>query len=238
MTRSIGARFKNGVNSVLRRFGYEMRKVGSRSQPTSGPTGVDRFTTRPRPAGFDARREMFRSLEGMTSLRELERLYTLARDVGSGCIVEVGSYRGRSTVALALGSFDGHGVPVFAVEPHESFSGVFGGEFGPEDRAAFFETMLATGAWEVVRLVNLSSEVVAPGWSHEVELLWLDGDHAYEAVSRDLRSWEPHLSDRCVLALDDTVADSGPARVVAELVASGLWRVDETVERMTVLRRA
>src|SRR5580698_9485727 len=46
---------------------------------------------------------------GMVSLDVAELLYSLARDVSVGVIVEVGSYRGRSTVALALGSRAGHG---------------------------------------------------------------------------------------------------------------------------------
>jgi hypothetical protein len=58
--------------------------------------------------------------------------------VRDGCIVEVGSYRGRPTAALALGSLSGFQVPVYAVDPQEEFKGIYGGQFGPEDRGAFF----------------------------------------------------------------------------------------------------
>ena len=68
-----------------------------------------------------------------------------------------------SPSALAQGSLAGHGAPVFAVEPHETFEGILGGSFGPADRAAFFRTMLTTSSYPAVRLVNLSSEVVTPG---------------------------------------------------------------------------
>ena len=174
----------------------------------------------------------------MTPVGQLKRLYELARGVEEGCIVEVGSYRGRSTVALAFGSQDGHQCPIFAIEPHERFTGVYGGRFGPRDRAAFFEAMLATGAWEIVRLVNVSSEVVTPGWTLPVGLLWLDGDHSYEGVSRDYRCWERHLLPGTVLALDDTRSpDLGPARLVAELVDGGRWRVVAAPGKMTVLRQ-
>jgi hypothetical protein len=170
-------------------------------------------------------------------MRELERLYALARGVESGCIVEVGSYRGRSTAALGFGSLDGHRAPVFAIEPHETFTGVFGGHFGPADRAAFYRAMLATGMWEVVRLVNLSSEVVVAGWTRPVGMLWLDGDHTYEGVRRDYRCWEPHLQDDAVLAFDDASApDAGPARLVDELVHGGRWELSEAVGEMRVLR--
>ena len=42
--------------------------------------------------------------------------------------------------------------------------------------------MLRTGCWNNVRLLNVSSEILSPGWKHEIELLWIDGDHRYEAT--------------------------------------------------------
>src|SRR5947208_12926468 len=129
----------------------------------------------------------------MISAEELLFLEGLAREVQPPeCVVEVGSYRGRSTAALAAGSRAGGGAAVYAIEPHEQFTGVLGGQFGPEDRKHFFQNMLHAGATAEVRLVNLSSDVIAPGWTTPIGLLWLDGDHAYEGVARDFRVWEPH----------------------------------------------
>ena len=54
----------------------------------------------------------FDRTEGMVSFDEAVLLYYLAREVRSGCIVEVGSYRGRSSVFLGRGSLDGANVPV------------------------------------------------------------------------------------------------------------------------------
>jgi hypothetical protein len=176
--------------------------------------------------------------EGWLSREGAELLYDLAQRVRRGCIVEVGSYRGRSTVALARGASAGHGAPVYAVEPHEPFVGVLGGKFGPEDRAEFFRTMLRTGAYEQVRLLNVSSEVVAPGWTAPVALLWLDGDHAYESVRRDFGVWEPHLLPDCDVVLDDAVSpELGPYRLVEDLVGNG-WQRASQVGHLVHLRRA
>jgi predicted O-methyltransferase YrrM len=171
-------------------------------------------------------------LEGMIGDQEAALLTRLAAGVDTGCIVEVGSYRGMSTIALAQGAR----VAVYAIEPHEEFTGVLGGQFGPADRRAFFENLLQAGVVEKVRLVNLSSEVVAPGWTQPVGLLWIDGDHRYEAVRRDFECWEPHL--RGLVAFHDAIQKTlGPARLIEELLADGFELV-EHVQGTKVLRRA
>jgi hypothetical protein len=178
-----------------------------------------------------------KEIEGWLSLDGALLLYELARLVSSGCIVEVGSYRGRSTVALARGSAAGSNAAVYAVEPHEEFVGVLGGVFGPEDRAAFFQTMLRTGAYRQVRLVNLSSEVLSGGWTVPVALLWLDGDHAYQSVRRDFDAWAPHLTAGCDLVLDDAAdPELGPFRLAEELGSEG-WERVRLVGRVLHLRR-
>src|SRR5436309_8789565 len=162
---------------------------------------------------------MFRKapkIEGMIGDQEAALLTRLAGNVREGCIVEIGSWRGMSTIALAKGAR----VPVYAIEPHEDFVGVLGGVFGPADRRAFFENLLRAGVVEQVRLVNLSSEVVAPGWQLPVGLLWIDGDHRYEAVQRDFSCWEPHL--RGLVAFHDAIQPTlGSAQFVDELLANG-----------------
>lgn len=177
--------------------------------------------------------------EGMISLEEARLLYDAARACRDACVVEVGSYRGRSTVALALGSRDGADVPVYAIEPHESFTGVLGGVFGPQDRGAFFQGMLETGAYHAVRLVNLSSEDVAPTWRRPIGVLWIDGDHRYEGVRRDFDAWVWHLTGDAVVLFDDaTDPELGPHRLVEELVATGRWQRLAAVGKVVALGRA
>lgn len=83
---------------------------------------------------------------------EGEALVRHAASVSKGCAVEIGSYQGKSSVALVHGL---GGRPLYCVEPHESFVGVLGGQFGPEDRAQFYRNMLQTEAYGTARLVNL-----------------------------------------------------------------------------------
>jgi hypothetical protein len=175
--------------------------------------------------------------EGMISLVEARLLYELARDAKEGCIVEIGSYRGRSTIALARGSKAGHKLPVYAIDPHEDFIGAFGGAFGPLDRAKFFEAMLDSGCFDIVRLVNLSSELVSVAWDKRVGMLWIDGDHSYAGVSRDFECWLPHLAENAVVAFHDSVKPGlGPTLFLAELLEAGVLEMSATVGEVSVTR--
>ncbi len=178
------------------------------------------------------------AITGQLQRDEAQLLYTLAKQVRAGCILEVGSYRGRSTVALGLGSIAGGQAPVYAIEPHEPFIGVLGGTFGAEDRAHFYRSMLFSGCYKAVRLINLSSEIVAPGWQRPVSLLWIDGDHSYAAVRRDLTCWEPHLLPQALVAFHDSLdATLGPAQLIQELLDAGTYARFQQVGLTTVLQK-
>jgi len=178
------------------------------------------------------------SVEGSINPREAGILYLLASKVMKGVIVEIGSFRGRSTVALSLGSKAGKKVPVYAIEPHEEFKGVLGGEFGPKDRISFFKNMLKNDVCDIVRLVNLDSETASKGWNKKIGLLWIDGDHRYKAVKNDYKCWENHLVPGGILAFHDADDPNlGPMKVVQELIRTKKFEKVLSKERIMALKK-
>lgn len=194
----------------------------------------------PRPAAERERRRAFSQIEGQTTEIECEWLLETAAAVQRGCVVEIGSFRGRSTCALAEGALRNPTRPaVFAVDPQEPFRGVLGGEFGPPDRVAFARNLDRAGLLEVTRLVNLPSSCVGPGFPHEIGLLWIDGDHRVAAVRADLAAWRHRLAPDAVVAFHDSLdPELGPAQVVGEMVDTGEWTVVDRIGLITALRRA
>jgi hypothetical protein len=178
------------------------------------------------------------SVDGKITPSECGLLYKLASQVSSECIVDIGSYRGRSTAALALGSLAGKAVPVYAIAPHEPFEGVQGGRFGPQDRVAFFRNMLRLNVVEIIRLINLGSDVVPGAWHRPVTFLWIDGDHTYEAVKRDFEMWEQFVVKEGLIGLhDSTDAQSGPGKIVAAALDSKRFKIVDQVDLTTILRK-
>ncbi|MCD0450770.1 class I SAM-dependent methyltransferase [Actinocorallia sp. API 0066] len=139
-----------------------------------------------------------------------ERLRALAAEVPADqAIVELGAYRGRSTGWLLLGAGEGNGAHVTTVDPwnlrrkaYESGSPKYN---APDTYAAFCEHMdrigVPPGAHTVRRALGAT---VAAKWDgRPVGLLFHDAEHTADAVTADLRAWEPHLSDDAVVVLHD-----------------------------------
>lgn len=185
----------------------------------------------PAPAAFRidsdkaAALDLVESVEGWLARDEAALLIALAAAVPAGeAIVELGNYRGRSTVALALGARAGAGPQVTSVDPHHPFTGPRGGSFGPADQQHLYANLARCCVGDKVRVVGLDSTSVARAWSGPpVGLLFVDGDHRYEAVRADLDAWRPHLavgSGGALVALDDCdYADV--ARLIEERTRAG-----------------
>jgi hypothetical protein len=183
--------------------------------------------------------EQLMSIRGAVSESEIAHLFELATQVRVGCIVEVGAFRGRATAALAMGSLAGFKAPVFVIDPHEEFVGIYGGKFGPEDRGSFFETMLKLQLYPIIRLINLSSEWLSRTWPLPVSLLWIDGDHTFEGVKRDIDCWLPKLHDEASIVFDDALDPTvGPCRIIEQLTVDPSWTRSAAIGKtVTIVRR-
>lgn len=189
--------------------------------------------------------ELFTSLMndliGGVSLKEGWALRRYAASTNNGCIVEIGTFRGKSAVALSVGVAENSANPlpmIYCIEPHQAYTGFYGGQFGPIDRGHFYKVMATTGAYNYAALVNLPSAVAANCWRESIGLLFIDGSHYYEEVKNDFSVWSPHVCDRGYIAFDDAQdVNCGPWRVVNEAVESGQYVVVERVGKIVFLQK-
>jgi predicted O-methyltransferase YrrM len=107
-------------------------------------------------------RAQVQAIEGLLSDAEAECLYSLAR-TAAGTIVEVGSWKGKSTVCLALGSKAGiFKEKVFAIDPHQGIANEHAGIYWLEDSEPIFrENIKRAGVDDIVIPLVMKSEEAA-----------------------------------------------------------------------------
>ena len=224
---------------------------------------------------------VFRTLEtlvdGIPGWSELDQLYTLHNLVYltshlDGDILEIGSFCGRSTVALALAAGQTGEARVFAVDlfPERSdwrrnpdgsysFSVRIGGRQigGYEEQTVWEEPFLrniaplyerSNGLLEIFRQtldrLGLERNVVAfrgdsslfvqtlPR-SQRFRFVFLDGDHSYEAVRRDIENVESYLAPGAWIGFDDAFSCyDGVNRAIQEMIlVSGKYELGRQFTR-------
>jgi predicted O-methyltransferase YrrM len=135
-----------------------------------------------------------------------------------GVSLEIGSFKGRSTVGLAaLAAHYGLG-PIVSIDPHSAPSAT-DPDLGEQTSsfADFLKALEQSGTQELVEVHRAASRDVAPGWNRPIRFLWIDGDHSYRGAKSDFDMFLPHVVNGGIVALHDTLHEfEGPIRVFVE----------------------
>jgi predicted O-methyltransferase YrrM len=179
--------------------------------------------------GFEDLAFMFSSNQlnhGVASLQfdEAALLYRLARDARSGPFVEIGRFKGGSTIVFASALPDG--VELWSYDLHVALRpDMPGAELDAELRDA----LARYGLDGKVHLVVADSRTVEPP-GKPLELLFVDGDHSYEGAKADHERWSAFVRPGGHLLFHDAVDSGGygnvypgVARLVAEIERDDRW---------------
>ena len=185
------------------------------------------------------------SLPGLIPHDQGMVLARLAAEVpASGVVVELGSYKGKSTCYLAYGAKQS-GAHVYAIDPWDLLGNPNGKHrfAEPETRKAFDRVVRGMGYSSLITPIQGFSQEVAGWWAKipgpKVDLLYIDGDHSYEAVMGDFVAWHPHLAENAVVAFDDldTPKNPGVRKAVDLIKAQGNHKSFEVLcDRLAVFR--
>jgi hypothetical protein len=135
-------------------------------------------------------------------------------------ILEIGSYKGKSTVGLAsIAQRYGLG-PVVAVDPHSAPAVT---DFGHGSHTSswddFRASLRAAGVEASVEPHRAFSRDLAPQWNRPIRFLWIDGDHTYRGAYQDISLFQKHLVPGGIVAFHDVLHSfEGPVRVFVEEV--------------------
>lgn len=167
---------------------------------------------------FEASLAVANDVEGILTYRVAACLYVLARRGGAlGNVVEIGSFKGRSTVALARALKDiDSPYRVIAIDPHQGID-----EYGRQPTLdEFRRNVEKAGVQDKIDCRVAYSQEVAGTFDEPVGFLWIDGDHSYDGVRFDFDHFFPHVVPGGWVAFHDTMnVWYGPTRLINELLS-------------------
>jgi hypothetical protein len=163
-------------------------------------------------------------VEGWLTDEQARRLRARATEA-QGLVVEIGSFRGRSTIVLASAAPE-----VVAIDPHA------GSDRGPqeiapdagrgaEDHEAFKANLARAGVADRVRHVRRPSAEALDVVGGPVALLYVDGAHRFSPARADLAGWGARVSPGGAMLVHDAFSSVGVTlALLAECVFSSRWR--------------
>lgn len=179
------------------------------------------------------------SVEGWLSKDEGEILYHLAKHCPKDkVIVEIGSWKGKSTIWLGQGALEGNKAKIFAIDPHTG-SPEHKERLGKVNTFTEFKNNIKKGKVDkIVTPIVKTSVDASKNFDKKVGLLFIDGDHSYEMVKSDFEAWYPKLMNKGVVAFHDSTSWGGVRQLVKEKIFdSNKFRRIKLADSITVAQK-
>jgi predicted O-methyltransferase YrrM len=188
-------------------------------------------------------------IKGLITLPEGVFLYKLANSLPThSIIVELGCYRGLSTVFLLSGIKNKKGF-LYSIDPFEDNVDQQIKLVNRYDNAYYKKVELRginkkctldqvrrkikNKGFKNFKLIQGYSFNVVKDWKEKIDLLWIDASHNYKDVKRDFKQWSPFLKKGGFIAFHDANKRDnskywkwgweGPTRVVKKYLNSPKW---------------
>lgn len=199
------------------------------------PTSSDLLSgPAPDPSAFEA-------IPGFLAPEEGQALYRAAKLwPGLGPVVEVGSFKGRSTCWLAQGVKDrGQGI-VLAVDhfqgsaEHQNLDEVKSGQL----LSNFALNLASAGLLPYINILPMHSGRAATIYAQRpARLIFIDASHDEGSVSDDYYAWEDHLLPFAGVAFHDVGPWDGPTRLYDKLTREYRLREIASVGTLRIAAR-
>jgi MMP 1-O-methyltransferase len=164
--------------------------------------------------------KQIKDIDGWLTLSEADVLYLLALNfINKGVIVEIGSYKGKSTICLAKGSKKNNSTKIYAIDPHTAEATLDLTEDNPICTYNEFISNIKTAKVDdIIEPIKNTSEGAVKAFDLPVGLLFIDGAHHYEAVKLDFELWSPKVIKGGRIAFHDATNAPGVMKLIKEAV--------------------
>jgi len=174
------------------------------------------------------------NVEGFLGMGEMATLYRVARVAADFDIVEIGSWKGLSTIALALGMVtSGNRKKVHAIDPFKG-EGVY--ETASPTFTEFSQNINNFMVQHIVTAHRTTSEEAAKHFNNPISVLFIDGDHSYKACKHDIAAWYDMVEEGGFILFHDYGNKNfqGVTDAVNENITYGRIEVVRRVSHMVV----
>jgi hypothetical protein len=176
-------------------------------------------------------------VEGWLTDAQARRLARCAeRERPPGAVVEIGSFRGRSTIVLARAAGS-----VVAIDPHAGSDRgpqeiAADAERGEADHAAFHANLEAAGVAGRVRHIRRFSADAHGEVAGPVSLLYVDGAHRFGPARADLAGWGGRVAPGGTMLVHDAFSSVGVTLALFTVLRG--WRYAGRTGSLAEYRRA
>lgn len=168
-------------------------------------------------------RSVFRQIQLTTRYNTIGKIYShltpeekltlifLARS-SDGTFVEIGSYLGSSSCFIAEGiRQSGKKSLLYCIDTWQNDA------MSEGNRDTFGTFLSNTQKYQnIISPLRGWSYDIAKGFDKKVDFIFIDGDHSYEGVKKDVDIWLPKLNPNALIVLHDIGWADGVQRVVRE----------------------
>ena len=187
------------------------------------------YVSYPHAEAFTQVWETSSAIPGWLNERNAAVLFELIQQLHPQTIVEIGSYLGRSSVLMALGQqLAGVEKPrLITIDPHTGDRQQLERTGAPSlpSYGLFCNYVEAAGLSSVIESRVATSIEIGKEWSDQIDLLYVDGWHSFDAVLVDGRLFLPHLSPSGVAVFDDYKRYPEVAKAVDALDIEGTFHL-------------
>ena len=171
-----------------------------------------------------------------TNQNELRKLYELAFNCPSGAVaLEIGSHLGASSCYIAAGLKQNNG-HLLCVDTWANETMIE----GMQDTYSEFNKNTSGVTKQITTIRKRSDDVIEDDVKAKLNLVFIDGDHSYQAVKKDFEIVQKWMSEDGIIAFHDfdNVNFEGVSRVVGEALASGKWVLVGKVDTLAWIKPA
>lgn len=173
-------------------------------------------------------------VEGHLGLNEGRLLFDITKSLkGNSVIVEIGAFKGKSTCFIAEG-IGSKRIQFFSIDTWHNDAM----QQGRQDVFAGFLENIKPYKDKIQPLRGYSGEL-RKDWPQEkkIDFLWIDGDHSYKGIKRDIQDWVPLVRKNGFICFHDYRDAPGVKEAVDKIAADKTIRFIKTEGCIYMARR-